>query len=83
MNTEKIEDLVAEELAIKGENDFVRDAYKYRMNCFEVLNWYRNLYYKESDSTERGLMASSINSAFIILSENPQFNQLIKDKNKR
>ena len=31
----------------------------------EILNWYRNLYYKESDSTEHGIMARAINDLFM------------------
>lgn len=31
----------------------------------EILNWYRNLYYKEASDTERGIMAEAINSLFM------------------
>lgn len=30
----------------------------------DVLNWYRNLYYKEGANTERGIMAHVINNIF-------------------
>mgnify|MGYP006346729549 CR=1 FL=1 len=33
----------------------------------EILNWYRNLYYTENDSTERGIMARAINDLFMDL----------------
>lgn len=28
----------------------------------EILNWYRNCYYKEPDNTERGIVANALNS---------------------
>lgn len=31
----------------------------------EILNWYRNLYYKERSDTERGIMARAINDLFM------------------
>lgn len=31
----------------------------------EILNWYRNLYYKENDNTEHGIMARAINDLFM------------------
>ena len=31
----------------------------------EVLNWYRNLYYKEGSNTEQGIMANAINDLFV------------------
>lgn len=31
----------------------------------EILNWYRNLYYKESNNTEHGVMAKAINDLFM------------------
>lgn len=30
----------------------------------DILNWYRNLYYKEDGNTERGIMAHVINNIF-------------------
>ena len=43
---------------------FVEEAIKNNMDALEILNWYRNLYYKEGENTERGLMARAINSVF-------------------
>ncbi len=31
----------------------------------EILNWYRNLYYKERNNTEQGIMANAINDLFV------------------
>lgn len=31
----------------------------------DILNWYRNLYYKENGDTERGIMAHVINNLFM------------------
>lgn len=39
---------------------FVEESYKIE-DPAEVLNWYRNLYYKEADNTERGVMARALN----------------------
>lgn len=61
---EPIYQAVADDLSVNGENDFVRDAYAYDMSTLEILNWYRNLYYKEGIETERGLMAMTINDLF-------------------
>ena len=38
-------------------------------NSFDILNWYRNLYYKEDKDTERGKMAWAINKVFMELKE--------------
>lgn len=38
-------------------------------NCFDILNWYRNLYYQESKDTEHGKMAWTINETFKKLKE--------------
>lgn len=66
MDAEQIRKLVAEELAVKGENSFVREVYaKDIREPLNILNWYRNLYYKEGRDTERGLMAWTINDLFI------------------
>lgn len=35
----------------------------------EILNWYRNLYYKEGSNTERGIMARAINDLFMMYKE--------------
>lgn len=66
MSEETIRKLVAEELAIKGENFFVKEVYAKDMrDPLDILNWYRNLYYKEGLDTERGLMANTINDLFM------------------
>ena len=36
-------------------------------NPLEILNWYRNLYYKENTNSERGIMANAINSLLVVL----------------
>lgn len=70
MNSEQMNEvvkkLIADELAKKGENYFVREVYKENMRePLDILNWYRNLYYKEGAATERGLMAMAINDLFM------------------
>lgn len=48
------------------ENDFVKEVHDYNItDPLEILNWYRNLYYKEDANTERGLMATTINNLFM------------------
>lgn len=34
-------------------------------DSLEILNWYRNLYYKEGNHTEQGIMAQAINDLFV------------------
>lgn len=34
------------------------------MTCWDILNWYRNLYFKENSNTERGRMAWVIDDCF-------------------
>ena len=34
-------------------------------NSMEILNFYRNLYYKESQDTEQGIMAMAVNDVFM------------------
>ena len=41
---------------VKDEDDY-----------FKILNWYRNLNYKEGNNTERGIMANAINELFMDL----------------
>lgn len=66
MTEEQIRKEIAKELAIKGENNFVREVYKKDMrDPLDILNWYRNLYYQESNDTERGVMIKAINDLFI------------------
>ena len=38
-------------------------------DCFEILNWYRNLYHTEPENTERGMMARAINDLFVKLNK--------------
>lgn len=48
------------------ENSFVECVKKYKMtNPLEILNWYRNLYYKEEFPSERRIMAEAINRLFM------------------
>ena len=48
------------------EQYFVDEVKKYNMtDPLEVLNWYRNLYYKEETDTERRLVAEAINNLFV------------------
>ena len=48
------------------ENDFVKEIIdKDIQGVLEILNWYRNLYYKEELNTERGVMALTINALFM------------------
>lgn len=48
------------------ENIFVEEVIENNItDPLEILNWYRNLYYKEASDTERGIMAEAINSLFM------------------
>lgn len=45
---------------------FVYEVKKHNMkDPLEILNWYRNLYYKEGNHTEHGIMAEAINDLFM------------------
>jgi len=45
---------------------FVEEVKKHNMtDPLEILNWYRNLYYKETSGTERSIMAFAINELFV------------------
>ena len=45
---------------------FVEEVKKHSMtDPLEILNWYRNLYYKEGNHTEHGIMAEAINDLFM------------------
>lgn len=49
-----------------NEKFFVREVQKHMMKePLDILNWYRNLYYKEENDTERGIMARAINDLFM------------------
>lgn len=49
---------------------------------FDVLNWYRNLYYKEDNRTEQGIMANAINELFMDL-KNHQAEKIFEEECKR
>ena len=54
------------------ENHFVEEIHKNNMtDPLEILNWYRNLYYKEGLNTERGMMAVAINALFMKYKKEP------------
>ena len=61
----KIRDQINKELAEKAENNFAKEVYLHDMNTLEILNWYRNLYYKEDNRSEQGIMADAINDLFM------------------
>ena len=47
------------------DNIFVDGCKNISQNNFmEILNWYRNLYYKENLNTEQGIVANAINNLF-------------------
>ena len=52
-----------------GDERFVEGVFALRKRGegtpMDILNWYRNLYYKEGKNTERGLMAMAINDLFM------------------
>lgn len=45
------------------------DKLKNPNNSFDILNWYRNLYYQNDNNTERGKMSWAINNVFNKLKE--------------
>ena len=48
------------------EKYFVEEVKEFNMtDPLDVLNWYRNLYYKENNNTEHGIMARAINDLFM------------------
>jgi len=48
------------------ENTFVREVKENNMtDPLDILNWYRNLYYKEGNHTEHGIVAIAINDVFV------------------
>ena len=51
------------------ENTFVTGVHEIINNGatlnVDILNWYRNLYYKEGNNTERGIIAHVINDIFM------------------
>lgn len=48
---------------MQNEDYFVNGCKK-MTNYMDILNWYRNLYYKEEQDTEHGIMANAINDMF-------------------
>lgn len=66
MSSDLIRKTMNEYMAINGENHFIKEIFKNDMqDTLEILNWYRNLYYKEGADTERGFMARVINNLFM------------------
>ena len=48
------------------DNTFVEEVIEGDItDPIEILNWYRNLYYKEPSNTERGIMANAIGDLFM------------------
>ena len=48
------------------DNIFAEEVIEGHMeDPLEILNWYRNLYYKEPGNTEQGIMANAINDLFM------------------
>ena len=46
--SEELDNRIRESFVAAAENDFVREVYEHDMkDPMEILNWYRNLYYKE------------------------------------
>ena len=54
--------------SVKTNNTFTTSI-KESMDCWDILNWYRNLYYKENKTTEEGIMAWAIDDCFKQLKE--------------
>mgnify|MGYP006907956019 CR=1 FL=1 len=48
---------------------FVEEVKNSNMTPIEILNWYRNFYHTEDNSTEQGIMARAINDIFIRLKD--------------
>ena len=46
---------------------------------FKILNWYRNLNYKEGNNTERGIMSNAINNLFMDLKNKTAEDKFVKD----
>ena len=44
---------------------FVEEVQNHNMTPIEILNYYRNFYYKEDDDIEQGIMARTINDIFM------------------
>lgn len=51
---------------MKYDSYFTEEVIENHMeDPLEILNWYRNLYYREPVNTERGIMADAINDLFM------------------
>lgn len=49
-----------------ADNTFAEEVLEGHMeDPLEILNWYRNLYYKEPINTEQRIMADAINDLFM------------------
>ena len=55
------------------------DGVKPEDDYFKILNWYRNLNYKEGNNTERGIMANAINDLFMDLKNRKAEDKFAKD----
>jgi hypothetical protein len=65
----------------KLEKYFVEEISLHNMkDPLEILNWYRNLYYKEASNTERGIVANAIND--LIVKYKSETSQCHKSKEK-
>lgn len=69
----------------KDEEWFINGCKKLKNenNNIDILNWYRNLYYKEDKDTERGKMAWAINNVFMKLKELGVDLKNLSDENKK
>lgn len=56
--------------------DLFVEGCKNCVNFMDILNWYRNLYYKEPKDTEHGIMAMAINDMFMKAKELSVLNKL-------
>ncbi len=66
--------LITKELFVEAYNKWIEgkepvsktfiEGVKPEDDYFTILNWYRNLYYKEGNNTEQGIMANTINELF-------------------
>ena len=45
-------------------------------NTVSILNWYRNAYFREPNTTERGIVAYEINNVFAFLNEKGYMEEL-------
>ena len=58
-------------------NTFEKEVIENNMkDPLEILNWYRNLYYKESNHNEHGIMANAINDLFMTYNKELRLNEI-------